>query len=413
VRRVWRLTGVLLRDWLRNREAVFFAVLFPVILLVVFSLVFAGGPTEFDIAVQNNDVGPDGEPSALSAELVAGLEAADPLVVHRLDDDDNRDLQSVADVEATTGYRRVLVVPDGFGERARASAGRVRATVVRDTVARAPLPGDQRGNVSDALAALDGGESDREPATPVLLTVPGDDGAGAVRSVVGGVVSRFNDRSLGVERPTATVDAREQGRPGVGATGYFLPAFVVAMVLINGVMTVPSTVASFRRDGTLKRLAATPLRRHEWVVANVVQQSVLAVAIAGVLVLVARVAFGVAVVPGPLAVALVAVGAVAFSALGMVVGSVIRDPGSAISLGGAVALPLMFVSGVFWELDLMPPTLQAVAEYSPVTHFHRSLRQLLVLDSTAGVPSTFALLSALAVVFLTAAVAATNWREFD
>jgi len=410
VRRVWRLTGVLLRDWLRNREAVFFAVLFPVILLVVFSLVFAGGPTEFDVAVQNNDVGPDGEPSALSAELVDGLEAADPLVVHRLDRGD-RDLQSADDVEATTGYRRVVVVPDGFGERARASAGRVRATVVRDTVARAPLSDDQRGNVSEALAALDGG--DREPATLVLLTVPDDDGAGAVRSVVGGVVSRFNDRSLGVERPTATVDAREQGRPSVGATGYFLPAFVVAMVLINGVMTVPSTVASFRRDGTLKRLAATPLRRHEWVVANVLQQSVLAVGIAGVLVIVARVAFGVTAVPGPLAVALVAVGAVAFSALGMVVGSVIRDPGSAISLGGAIALPLMFVSGVFWELDLMPPTLQAVAEYSPVTHFHRSLRQLIVLDSTAGVPSTFALLGALAVAFLAAAVAATNWREFD
>jgi ABC-2 type transport system permease protein len=411
VRRVWRLTGVLLRDWVRNREAMFFAVLFPVILLVVFSLVFAGGPTQFDVAVQNNDVGPEGEPSELSAEFVDALETADPLVVHHLHSDS--DLRNVSDVEATTGYRRVVVVPDGFGERARASAGRVRATVIRDTVARGPLSDAQRENASAALAALDGGDADRDPSTVVLLTVPGDDGAGAVRSVLGSVTARFNDRSLGVEEPTAVVTARERGAAGVGATGYYLPAFVVAMVLINGVMTVPSTVASFRRDGTLKRLAATPLRRHEWVLANVVQQSVLAVAIAGVLVLVARVAFGVSAVPGPLAVALIAVGAVAFSALGMVVGSVIRDPGSAISLGGAIALPLLFLSGVFWELDLMPPTLQMVAEYSPVTHFHRSLRELMVLDSTAGVTSTFGLLGTLAVVFVAAAVAATNWQEFD
>jgi ABC-2 type transport system permease protein len=411
VRRVWRLTGVLLRDWVRNREAMFFAVLFPVILLVVFSLVFAGGPTQFDVAVQNNDVGPEGEPSELSAEFVDALETADPLVVHHLHSDS--DLRNVSDVEATTGYRRVVVVPDGFGERARASAGRVRATVIRDTVARGPLSDAQRENASAALAALDGGDADRDPSTVVLLTVPGDDGAGAVRSVLGSVTARFNDRSLGVEEPTAVVAARERGAAGVGATGYYLPAFVVAMVLINGVMTVPSTVASFRRDGTLKRLAATPLRRHEWVLANVVQQSVLAVAIAGVLVLVARVAFGVSAVPGPLAVALIAVGAVAFSALGMVVGSVIRDPGSAISLGGAIALPLLFLSGVFWELDLMPPTLQMVAEYSPVTHFHRSLRELMVLDSTAGVTSTFGLLGTLAVVFVAAAVAATNWQEFD
>lgn len=411
MRRVWRLTGVLLRDWVRNREAVFFAVLFPVILLVVFSLVFAGGPTEFDVAVQNNDVGPEGEPSELSARFVDGLEAADPLVVHHLDGDS--DLRNASDIETTTGYRRVVMVPDGFGERARASAGRVRATVVRDTIARAPLSDAQRENASEGLSALDGGDANGDPATVVLLTVPGDDGAGAVRSVLGSVTARFNDRSLAVEEPTAVVTARERGAPGVGATGYYLPAFVVAMVLINGVMTVPSTVASFRRDGTLKRLAATPLRRHEWVLANVVQQSVLAVAIAGVLVLVARVVFGVSAVPGPLAVALIAVGAVAFSALGMVVGSVIRDPGSAISLGGAIALPLLFVSGVFWELDLMPPTLQVVAEYSPVTHFHRSLRELMVLDSTAGVTSTFGLLGTLAVVFVAAAVAATNWQEFD
>ncbi|MFC7059274.1 hypothetical protein [Halovenus salina] len=44
----------------------------------------------------------------------------------------------------------------------------------------------------------------------------------------------------------------------------------------------------------------------------------------------------------------------------------------------------MFISGIFWELDLMPATLQQVAEFSPVTHFHRSLRNLMILDSTEG-----------------------------
>jgi len=97
----------------------------------------------------------------------------------------------------------------------------------------------------------------------------------------------------------------------------------------------------------------------------------------------------------------------------MVVGGLIRDPGSAISLGGAIAFPLMFVSGIFWEPDLMPATLQRVAEYSPVTHYHRSLRQLLILDSTDGVASTFAVLLALAAVFLGGAFYATRWQEFD
>ncbi|MFC7059275.1 ABC transporter permease [Halovenus salina] len=138
---------------------------------------------------------------------------------------------------------------------------------------------------------------------------------------------------MGVEEPAAAVEAQQRGDPALGAVDYFLPAFIVAMVLINGVMTVPSAVADFKRDGTLKRLAATPLRKREWILANVIQQSLLAVAIALVMVAVAWVLFGVTAVPGPLALGVLVLGSVAFTALGMVVGGTIQDPGSAISLG--------------------------------------------------------------------------------
>jgi len=185
------------------------------------------------------------------------------------------------------------------------------------------------------------------------------------------------------------------------------------MILINGVMTVPAVVATFKADGTLKRLAATPLRKREWIVANAIQQSILAVAIALVMVAVARLGFGVTAVPGPLAIALIVLGAVAFSSLGMTLAALIRSTESATSLGGAIALPLMFVSGIFWELDLMPETLRTIAELSPVTHYHRSLRNLMILDSTSGVPGTTVMLVVLAAVFLLAAVSLTRWREFD
>lgn len=52
--RIWTLVVALSKDWLRNRETVFFAFLFPVILLLIFSAVFGGGVSEFTIHVQNN-----------------------------------------------------------------------------------------------------------------------------------------------------------------------------------------------------------------------------------------------------------------------------------------------------------------------------------------------------------------------
>jgi len=416
VSRLLSLTVTLLRDWTRNREAVFFALLFPLILLVIFSVVFAGGPTEFAVGVQNNDVDAAGEPTALSDTLVTALEDTGPLDVHEVDPE--TELSDTDNVEEATGYKRVLVIPDGFDERVRTESARVRMAVIQDTVALFDdeLSESQREDVAAAQDAFEASRPEGSTAGPVrvtLLTVPDDEGAGAVGSIVDSVVATFNDRSIGVEEPTVAVSADERGQRDFAAADYFLPAFVVAMILINGVMTVPSAIAGFKRDGTLKRLAATPLRKHEWIVANVIQQSILAVAITMILIAVAWVVFGVSAVPGPLSIALIVLGAIAFTALGMTLGGVVQNPDAAISFGSAIALPLMFVSGIFWELDLMPPSLQTIAEFSPVTHFHRSLRKLMILDSTSGVGWTFAALGVLAVVFLAAAVHLTSWREFD
>jgi ABC-2 type transport system permease protein len=410
------LTKTLLRDWIRNREAVFFALLFPLLLLLIFSFVFAGGPTEFDIGVQNNDVNATGEPTELSAELVGAIDTAPPLDVSEVDTDTN--VSNVDSVEEATGHKRVLVIPEGFDRQVRSKSARVRMTVIRDTVDRfgGNISESQQQEIDEALAGFEAGQQGgpgSETARVTLLTVPDDEGAGAVGSIVDSVVATFNDRSIGIEEPTAELRTEQRGQSELGSADYFLPAFVVAMILINGVMTVPSAVAQFKRDGTLKRLAVSPLRKHEWILANVIQQSILAVAITIVMIATAWIVFGVTAIPGPVALALIVLGAITFTALGMIVGAAIQDPGSAVSFGGAIALPLMFVSGIFWELDLMPPALQSLAEFSPVTHFHRSLRQLLILNSTSGVAPTFGALAALAIVFLAGAVVTTDWQEFD
>jgi ABC-2 type transport system permease protein len=407
------LTTTLLRDWVRNREAVFFAFLFPVLLLIIFSLVFAGGGTEFAVGVQNNDVAASGAPTELSDELVTALESTEPFAVKHVDR--GRDLTQTDQIENATGYQRVLVIPEGFDAAVRERSGAVRMAVIRDTIELFgdQLSDDRRAEILESIQrAAPDSERAADPVTVTLLTTPDDDASGAVRSIVDSIVATFNDRSVGIEDPTVALTAAEHGEERLSATDYYLPAFIVAMILFNGVMTVPSAVAQLKQEGTLKRLAATPLRKREWVLANVIQQSILAVLITGVMIALAWLVFGVTAVPGPLSVALIIVGAVAFSAFGMIVGGLIREPGSAISLGGGITLPLLFISGVFWELDLMPAAMQSVAEFSPVTHYHRSLRQLLILDSTSGVWATFGLLLVMAVVFLVGAVRVTQWQEF-
>jgi ABC-2 type transport system permease protein len=310
----------------------------------------------------------------------------------------------------------VIVIEEGFADRVRAGSRRAQIGVTTATLdSLGPTIDDStRQSVDRALqngSSDDGGTS--PPANLTLLTAPDDGSAPAVRGILQSHVGAFNDRAIGVEQSPATVSTGTIGDESLGAVDYFLPALIAAVVLINGVITLTGTVARYNAEGTLKRFVATPLRRWEWLGAHLLLQASLAVVITGLMVGVARLAFGVTVVPGLLSMALILVGTVAFSALGLTLGGIVSDQDAATSLGNAIAFPVLFLAGVFWNVELMPEYLQTVARLLPLYHFHRALRQLMVVGSTEGVLLGFASLGALAVVFLGTAIRVTRWREFS
>ncbi|MFT4958094.1 MAG: ABC-2 type transport system permease protein, partial [Halobacteriales archaeon] len=249
------------------------------------------------------------------------------------------------------------------------------------------------------------------PAEIMFLTPSDDETGSAVRGIIESHVATFNEKAIGVEQPPTTITTGTTNSRNLGAVDYYLPAFIATIVLINGVISVTSEVAGFKSDGTLKRLVATPLRKRDWILANMIQQSVLAVVLAGVMVLVAHLAFGVTVIPGPLSIALILLGAIAFSGLGITLGSFINDADAATSLGNAIAFPMMFLSGVFWEISLMPEYLQTVAKLMPLYHFHRGLRRLMILDTTEGTLLPFVILGIGSVAFLAVAIRVSEWRD--
>lgn len=414
MRRIGTLVVVLFKNWFRSREAVFFSLAFPVILLVIFSLVFAGGSAHFTIFVQNEDVGADGQPTNLSATFVESLEDNDVFTVKRIDPE--RNLSRWARENRSSGTKRVVVIPDGFAEQVRNGSVEARKDVILDTINRvdADVNDSTRDSIQQGLGGQgSNGTNSSVPAEITFLTPSDDETGSAVRGILESHVATFNERALGVDRPPAAITTDTMNSRNLGAVDYYLPAFIATIVLINGVISVTSEVASFKSDGTLKRLVATPLRKRDWILANVIQQSALALVLAGVMVLVAHLAFGVTVVPGPLSIALILLGAVAFSALGITLGSFIDDADAATSLGNAIAFPMMFLSGVFWEISLMPEYLQTVAELMPLYHFHRGLRRLMILGTTDGVGLPFAILGVGAATFLVLAVRVSEWQDLD
>lgn len=405
--RVWALLVALSKNWLRNREAVFFAFLFPVILLLIFSAVFGGASAEFTLYVQNNDLESDGGPTDLSSSFIDALEDVDALELRSIES--KRNITAWSRQRDSAGAARVVVIPDGFADKVRAGSAQARQSVILDTLSRTggQLNQSTRSRLEQGLNGTDVSE----PAQLVFLSASDDQSAPAVRGIVSSVVARFNANAIGVETPPTMVVTDDLGSRNVEGVDYFLPALIAAVVMINGLITLPALLAEFRGDGTLKRLVATPLRKRDWILANVLQQAILALLITSVMVIVAHLVFDVTVIPGPFAVGLILLGAITFTGFGMTLGSLVEGSDAATSLGMAIALPMMFVSGVFWELDLMPEYLQTVATLTPIYHFHRGLRQLMVLDTTQGVGVPVGILGVGAALALVVAVYVTQWQD--
>jgi len=66
---------------------------------------------------------------------------------------------------------------------------------------------------------------------------------------------------------------------------------IAAFIAINGIMGVTIGVTEYKRKRTLKRLIASPLKKGEWILASLAQQTLLAVFLVLVIILLSTLIF--------------------------------------------------------------------------------------------------------------------------
>ncbi|MFW6196306.1 MAG: ABC transporter permease [Thermoplasmatota archaeon] len=407
----------LFKNWFRSKTGVFFSLLFPMMLLIIFSTVFGGqGSAEYDLYVQNNDV-IGGETTNVSESFIDALEATETFNIKRLDRDVN---VTKYQHEKSFGAYRALVIPEEFQKKALNKSMSIRAGVMYDTLTRIEeMGGDQinegeRENLTKGISSVERWKNqtkDIESAELLLLTSEGDQAAPIVKGVTYSVVDTFNSQLIGVKDTTVDVKSESIEKRDLGAADYYLPGYIAAFVMTNGIIGVTSNVSEFKRNGTLKRLAATPLKKRDWIISNILQQAVLAFILTAVMILLGVALFGVQVYPGPLAMILILLGSLAFSSVGMVMGGIIKDVEAASGAGNAIAFPMMFLSGAFWPIENMPEYLQTVAKVLPLYYFHQGLRSIMILDNPSESGLAFAVIGGFALIFIIIAIKTTSWKE--
>lgn len=158
------------------------------------------------------------------------------------------------------------------------------------------------------------------------------------------------------------------------AVDFLLPGVLAISVAATGFVAVAIQTAFERKYGVLKRLGGTPLPRSGFLVAKG-----LAVAVVVAVQSIAAVTIAVVALdwqPGGglvLGAALVVLGAVAFTALGLLFAGTLRAEAT-LALSNAVFLVLLMVSGVAFDADVLPDALVAVAGVLPLAALADALR---------------------------------------
>jgi ABC-2 type transport system permease protein len=185
--------------------------------------------------------------------------------------------------------------------------------------------------------------------------------------------------AFGALPPILELDGQQVTQPQ-----YYLPLMLAAGVFLSGVQNLGIEVAVERNDGTLQRLAATPLPVLSYFLGKLGQLLVTAIVQAALLLTVAVVVFRVALPTDPgrwLTLAWVFFAAlVCFAVLGVAIAQIPRTVSSASAVVIPLALLLQFISGIYLAFPSLPEWLQTIANLFPLAWVAHGMRYALLPD---------------------------------
>lgn len=220
-----------------------------------------------------------------------------------------------------------------------------------------------------------------------------------------------------LQRAAGRVDPRETEDDLVTDVGsryidFLIPGLIGMNLLGTGLWGVGYAVVRMRREKLLKRLVATPMRRSDFLLAFMLGRMVFLAAELGLLLVFARVVFGVRVEGSLAALLLVAVvGALAFTAIGLLVASRARTIEAAAGLMNLAAIPMWILSGIFFSYHHFPDAVLPIIRALPLTALVDALRGIMMEGAPlAAVSGSLAIVAAWGAVAFGASLALFRWR---
>ncbi|HVO37382.1 MAG TPA: ABC transporter permease [Candidatus Acidoferrum sp.] len=348
------------RGYLRNAAGLFFGLIFPVVLILIFGAIFSGGFSgRITAYVQNQDNGP------VSIAFIDQL---------------NR----------TGAVSVVLISPsEDFSQYLSTHSS------------------------SDGIVFPANFSADYNAGNPINLTVfgnPSQTSSAVVSGTVAGLANWFNLQRyggspiIGITQTTAQAQVTEY-------IDFLVPGLIGFSILTSPMFSLVNISSEYKRIKLFKQLSLTPLTKIEWLASKVLFYILLSSASFLLMVAVGVFAFGAHIVLSLWLIPFLILGPMLFASLGMLVGTISKNTETASVVGNLITFPMMFLSGTFFPISLMPTYLQYFAHVLPLFYIIDGLNGVMIYANYTQTAIDLAVVTAITVIFFVAAARLFKWRE--
>ncbi len=192
---------------------------------------------------------------------------------------------------------------------------------------------------------------------------------------------------------------------------FLVPGLIGFAILVNPMFSLVEISSNYKKNKLFKQLSLTPLTKIEWLTAKILWYIVLSsisfllMAAVGIFLFGANITLTVWLTP------FLIIGPMLFASLGMLVGTVTKNPETAGVIGNIVTFPMMFLSGTFFPIAFMPEYLQSIAHVLPLFYVVEGLNNVMVFQNYSAAVFDIAVVAIITVVIFILAVKLFKWRE--
>lgn len=331
---VWSLTKAFTKRYFRDKIALFFTFLFPLIFLVIFGFIFGGDETpSFKVAVINNSN------SQFSKDFTEDLRKSEIFKISETTDyDEAKKLIGRGELDAA------IELPKGYGEL------------------------DTQGRPSGTVNAYYD-QNDKSLAA-------------TFQTVLQGTLDGINSQFVRVDEPLK-LEPKPIATANLSRLDYLLPGIIGFSILSLGIFSMSEGFTGDKKAGALRRMQVSPIRTWQLMIATALNRIFVGLISVAILFVAAILMFDFTMRGDYLSfIVFTMIGTACMFGFGMAIAGWAKDSNQAAPLTQLITLPMMFLTGVFFPTFLMPDWLQNITKFIPLTPIVDGLRFILTEGKT-------------------------------